>query len=81
MQAEILNLLKDLQAEHDLTYVMVSHDLAVVAHMCDAAAVMRNGEIVEILSIKDMRAGKTAHDYTMQLLNASANRVATVAAN
>jgi peptide/nickel transport system ATP-binding protein len=81
VQAEILNLLKDLQAEHDLTYVMVSHDLAVVAHMCDAAAVMRNGEIVEILSIEDMRAGKTAHDYTMQLLNASANRVATVAAD
>ncbi len=74
-------MLKDLQAEHDLTYVMVSHDLAVVAHMCDAAAVMRNGEIVEILSIEDMRAGKTAHDYTMQLLNASANRVATMAAD
>ena len=42
---------------------------------------LRNGEIVEILSIEDMRAGKTAHDYTMQLLNASANRVATMAAD
>ncbi|WP_417473058.1 ABC transporter ATP-binding protein [Leisingera sp.] len=76
VQAEILNLLSDLRAEHGLTYVMVSHDLAVVAHMCDQAAVMRNGEIVEIISIKDMRAGRTKHDYTSQLLQASVNRVA-----
>jgi len=55
---------------------MVSHDLAVVAHMCERAAVMRNGEIVEIIEVADMRAGKTTHDYTAQLLHASANRVA-----
>jgi peptide/nickel transport system ATP-binding protein len=76
VQAEILNLLSDLRREHGLTYVMVSHDLAVVAHMCDQAAVMRNGEIVEIISIEDMRAGRTAHEYTGQLLHASVNRVA-----
>ncbi|MEC8295658.1 MAG: ABC transporter ATP-binding protein [Pseudomonadota bacterium] len=76
VQAEILNLLSDLRAEHGLTFVMVSHDLAVVSHMCDQTAVMRNGEIVEIISIEDMRAGKTAHDYTSQLLHASVNRVA-----
>jgi len=46
--------------------------------MCDTAAVMRNGEMVEVLSIEDMRAGKTAHDYTTQLLNASENRIASV---
>ncbi|AZV78325.1 ABC transporter ATP-binding protein [Parasedimentitalea marina] len=76
VQAEILNLLCDLRAEHGLTYLMVSHDLAVVAHMCERAAVMRNGEIVEIIEVADMRAGKTTHDYTAQLLHASANRVA-----
>lgn len=76
VQAEILNLLSDLRAEHGLTFVMVSHDLAVVSHMCDQIAVMRNGEIVEITSIEDMRAGNTAHDYTSQLLHASVNRVA-----
>ncbi len=76
VQAEILNLLCDLRAEHKLTYLMVSHDLAVVAHMCERAAVMQNGEIVEIIEVEDMRAGKTTQDYTAQLLHASANRVA-----
>jgi len=56
--------------------VMVSHDLAVVAHMCDQAAVMQHGEIVEVLSIEAMRAGRTQHPYTQTLLEASANRVA-----
>ncbi|AHD09468.1 ABC transporter ATP-binding protein [Phaeobacter gallaeciensis] len=76
VQAEILNLLSDLRAEHGLTFVMVSHDLAVVAHMCDQAAVMQHGEIVEVLSIEAMRAGQTQHPYTQTLLTASANRVA-----
>ncbi|UWR62302.1 ABC transporter ATP-binding protein [Phaeobacter inhibens] len=76
VQAEILNLLSDLRAEHGLTFVMVSHDLAVVAHMCDQAAVMQHGEIVEVLSIEAMRAGRTQHPYTQTLLEASANRVA-----
>lgn len=76
VQAEILNLLSDLRAAHGLTFVMVSHDLAVVAHMCDQAAVMQHGEILEVLSIDAMRAGQTAHPYTRTLLDASANRVA-----
>lgn len=76
VQAEILNLLCDLRAEHGLTYLMVSHDLAVVAHMCERAAVMQNGAIVEIIEVADMRAGKTTQEYTAQLLHASANRVA-----
>ncbi|APG47057.1 ABC transporter ATP-binding protein [Phaeobacter porticola] len=76
VQAEILNLLSDLRATHGLTFVMVSHDLAVVAHMCDQAAVMQHGEIVEILSIDAMRAGQTQHSYTQTLLRAAANRVA-----
>ncbi|KII18352.1 ABC transporter ATP-binding protein [Phaeobacter sp. S60] len=75
VQAEILNLLSDLRSEHGLTFVMVSHDLAVVAHMCDQAAVMQHGEIVEVLSIDAMRNGETQHPYTQTLLEASANRV------
>ena len=75
VQAEILNLLSDLRTEHGLTYLMVSHDLAVVAHMCERAAVMQNGEIVEVIDVADMRSGKTTEDYTAQLLHASANRV------
>ena len=47
VQAEILNLLTDLRIKHGLTYVMVSHDLSVVGHMCEKLAVMQDGEIVE----------------------------------
>jgi len=71
VQAEILNLLSDLRRRHDLTYLMVSHDLAVVGHMCSNVAVMNLGEIVEVLTIEDMRARKAEHPYTRQLLDAS----------
>ncbi len=71
VQAEVLNLLADLREEHKLTYIMVSHNLAVVTHMCDSTAVMQNGEIVEVLSVADMRAMKPAHPYTRHLLNSS----------
>jgi peptide/nickel transport system ATP-binding protein len=74
VQAEILNLLTDLRAEHDLTYLMVSHDLAVVGHMCNDIAVMNLGRIVELLDVKDMRALKAEHPYTRQLLEASIQR-------
>ncbi|MBY8977489.1 ABC transporter ATP-binding protein [Rhodobacteraceae bacterium NNCM2] len=71
VQAEILNLLTDLRAEHDLTYLMVSHDLAVVAHMCDRIAVMKDGEIVELLGVEEMRRMEPSHPYTRHLLEAS----------
>ena len=71
VQAEILNLLSDLRAEHDLTFLMVSHDLAVVAHMCERIAVMQAGEIVEVMSVDEMRAMQPSHPYTAQLLEAS----------
>ena len=71
VQAEVLNLLADLRDEHKLTYLMVSHNLAVVSHMCDATAVMQHGEIVEILSIEDMREMTTQHPYTKHLLDSS----------
>ncbi len=71
VQAEILNLLTDLREEHNLTYLMVSHDLAVVGHMCSSLAVMNLGEIVEVLSIESMRTMTVEHPYTRQLLEAS----------
>ncbi len=71
VQAEVLNLLADLREEHQLTYLMVSHNLAVVAHMCDEIAVMQNGEIVEVMSVADMRAMTPSHPYTRHLLEAA----------
>ncbi|MBL3583977.1 ABC transporter ATP-binding protein [Rhodovulum sulfidophilum] len=71
VQAEILNLLTDLRAEHDLTFLMVSHDLAVVAHICERIAVMRAGEIVEVMGVDEMRAMTPSHPYTRALLQAS----------
>lgn len=71
VQAEILNLLTDLRAEHKLTYLMVSHDLAVVGHICHDIAVMQLGEIVETLGVEDMRAMRTTHPYTKHLLESS----------
>lgn len=71
VQAEVLNLLADIREERKLTYLMVSHNLAVVAHMCDATAVMQHGEIVEVLSVEDMRAMNPTHPYTKHLLDSS----------
>ncbi len=74
VQAEILNLLTDLRAQRGLTFLMVSHDLAVVGHMCSRIAVMNLGAIVEMLNVADMRALKADHPYTRQLLDASVQR-------
>ncbi|NND91707.1 MAG: ABC transporter ATP-binding protein [Granulosicoccus sp.] len=71
VQAEILNLLTDLRAERQLTYLMVSHNLAVVGHLCEQLAVMQHGEIVEFLSVRDLRAQRASQPYTQQLLRSS----------
>lgn len=71
VQAEILNLLTDLRSEHDLTYVMVSHDLSVVGHMCERLAVMKDGQIVEIMDVAALRSGKATDPYSQALLDAS----------
>jgi len=71
VQAEILNLLVDLRQEHHLTYLMVSHDLAVVGHMCQQIAVMQLGEIVEIMPVAEMRELKPKHHYSRHLLESS----------
>ncbi len=75
IQAEVLNLLDRLRAERGLTYLMVSHDLAVVAHMCERLMVMRGGETVEALTREDLRAGRFTHPYTGALMTASAGFV------
>ncbi|MNI33363.1 putative D,D-dipeptide transport ATP-binding protein DdpF [compost metagenome] len=71
VQAEILNLLTRLRRELGLTYLMVSHDLAVVAHMCDRVAIMQHGRILEELTGDDLRAGRMTADYTREFLAAS----------
>jgi peptide/nickel transport system ATP-binding protein len=67
VQAEVLNLLADLQQARGLTYVLVSHNLAVVAHVCGRIGVMQGGELVELLTADDLRAGRTRHPHTASL--------------
>ncbi|HWU19777.1 MAG TPA: ABC transporter ATP-binding protein [Devosia sp.] len=69
VQAEILNLLKTLQREKGLTYLLVSHDMAVIAHMCDDIAVMREGRFVEVTDRHRLIAGSFENDYTRLLRN------------
>jgi ABC-type dipeptide/oligopeptide/nickel transport system ATPase subunit len=67
IQAEILNLLKSLQRQHGLTYLLVSHDMAVIAHMCNDIAVMREGRFVEVTDRDRLVAGTVQNDYTRLL--------------
>ncbi len=71
IQAEVLNLLSRLRAEHGLTYLLVSHDLAVISHMCERLAVMREGEIVEQMDVARLRSGEPEHPYTRRLFRAA----------
>ena len=71
VQAEVLNMLTRLQREHCLTYLLVSHDLAVVGHMCDRLAVMQRGQVVETLSATQLHEKRASHRYTQDLLRAS----------
>ena len=71
VQAEILNLLSDLRASRGLTYLLVSHDLAVIGHMCDRLAVMNAGRIVETLDSRALASGVVQDPYTVRLLRAS----------
>jgi oligopeptide transport system ATP-binding protein len=69
IQAQVVNLLEDLQAEFDLTYVLIAHDLSVVRHVSDRVAVMYLGKIVE-LGGRDDVYDRPMHPYTVALLSA-----------
>ncbi|ACI57110.1 ABC transporter related [Rhizobium leguminosarum bv. trifolii WSM2304] len=71
VQAEVLNLLEQILRDRKLTFVMVSHDLGVVTHMCERLAVMRNGAVVERLSSRELADGAVHEDYTRNLMIAS----------
>ncbi|KXF77454.1 ABC transporter [Paramesorhizobium deserti] len=71
VQAEVLNLLEQIRRDRKLTFVMVSHDLAVITHMCERLAVMQNGDIVEQLTAADLARGNAGEDYTRNLMRAS----------
>ncbi len=71
VQAEILNLLADLQRQDGLTFLLVTHDLGVVAHLCHRLAVMRQGRIIETLDKQRLLNGGAQHDYTRMLIDAS----------
>jgi len=67
VQAQILNLLRDLQDDHGMAYLFISHDMGVIRHMCDRVAVMRAGEIVEQGDV-DHVISDPDHAYTRSLL-------------
>ena len=71
VQAEILNLLARLRQSYSLTSILVSHDLAVAAHLCNRIAIMQLGRLVEIISAADLRSGQVSSAYTRQLIAAS----------
>ena len=70
IQAQIINLLEDLQAEFGLTYLFIAHDLAVIRHICDRVAVMYLGKIVELGGWKEVYNSPN-HPYTQSLLSAA----------
>jgi peptide/nickel transport system ATP-binding protein len=75
VQAQILELLKELKREHNLSMLFISHDLAVVGQVADRVAVMRHGEIVEQGSVAEVLT-RPQHKYTRNLL-ASAPTMST----
>lgn len=71
VQSEILNLLDDLRQQRNLTYILVSHNLAVIAHMCDRLAVMNKGAIVEEMTPDMLYANAAKNPYSKELIQAS----------
>jgi peptide/nickel transport system ATP-binding protein/oligopeptide transport system ATP-binding protein len=69
IQAQVINLLEDLQNELGLTYVIIAHDLSVIRHVCDRIAVMYLGNLVELAGRDDLYA-RPRHPYTVALLSA-----------
>ena len=71
VQAEVLNLLEELRRRRKLTFIMVSHDLAVVTHLCERLMVMQRGQTVELLAAADLAAHRVSEPYTLSLMQAS----------
>ncbi|MEM7712797.1 MAG: ATP-binding cassette domain-containing protein [Cyanobacteria bacterium P01_A01_bin.68] len=69
IQSQIINLLKQLQADLGISYLFISHDMAVVRHMCSRIAVMTKGKVVEV-GDRDQVLYDPQHDYTKRLLGA-----------
>nr|WP_315233888.1 ABC transporter ATP-binding protein [uncultured Albidiferax sp.] len=69
VQAQVLNLMRDLQDEFGLTYLLISHNLAVVRHMCDQVGVMQHGRLVEVGPAEAVLT-TPAHAYTRELMAA-----------
>jgi len=69
VQAQVLNLMQELQTHHGITYMLISHDLAVVNHLCDDVAVLFKGQIVE-QGTPDVLFSAATHPYTQTLLQA-----------
>jgi len=69
VQAQVLNLLEELKADHSLTFLFIAHNLAVVEHMCDRIAVMYMGGIVELTGTEQLYSAPR-HPYTAALLSA-----------
>ena len=72
VQAQILNLLNDLQEKYNLTYIFISHDLSVIEYMCDRLAVMYLGKVVEEADTEELFTNPQ-HPYTRALLSATPN--------
>jgi ABC-type dipeptide/oligopeptide/nickel transport system ATPase subunit len=75
VQAEIMNLLKRLRRERGLTYILVTHNLPVVSFLCDRLAVMRQGRIIEIATVEQLRRAALQTAYARELLELSVRHV------
>lgn len=74
VQAEVLRLLVQIREQRGVSYLFVSHDLGVVAQLCDHIAIMLEGEIVETVTAAALRAGDVSHPYSAKLLQAARQR-------
>lgn len=74
VQAEILNLLKRLRKEQNLTFLLVTHNLPVVSFLCDRLAIMRQGRIAEIAAVGQLKSGALTNPYSRELYEASGGK-------
>ncbi len=73
VQADVLRLIKQINQDHDMAVLLISHDIDVIASMCDRVYVMYRGEVIEQLSAEQLRERDVAHPYTRKLLEASSS--------